>query len=596
MNIEQHLYTSSPKGFATIAATAGITREEQRRLEKHSVYLLPTALLYQPQATPPVKYVCYAFTPERFVVGRAVYIGKDNLGRPGNYLFHNLIFSVPQTPRLRSFLTNPARLIRHFEEQGRFHSRVPATPLAPFDLAANEIKAPAYAARFRERDLIAHLLYYCSQHAALAHPLLLIGGESACLDFLAWLFDLLPYPVRPQMSFDTYSYGVNLGCRIIGLPEDAAFQQNVPCALKVHLSSGQHTADFEMHDISPQLAFSIELAAAGRVAELNTLYVLEDCAQHGDYAPLKAEFGSLAQDIKDALWASQKAGILKQIVVQNDAELVRLIQPHIALADLHTLAAAPDMLRQCVSSEDQRIQAIFVDWLCEAGEPSACVPFLFQFPRLWKLLLQKIQQHSAYLPMLLAALQTFCQHYSASLEMPLLETILPLLAAIKKDKPLAQGFGRAFEALPAPETQDLSVLRTFVRYELSGNSALLEQLLDSDLFGLPTPYRSHILQTTLRALAQTGQPEAIAAHIRRLFEKAKGEQADLLILITIIEELKFPYNVRKALREVFAEVLQHLPKDQAVAEIARRIEHFIDAPASLFEKFTRTFSRKPMLI
>ena len=69
LKCEEHLFTSSKKGFSTVYISESIPKEEKRVLEDYSVYILPPELLYKDDVKTPVKYVFYPLGQKKIVVG-----------------------------------------------------------------------------------------------------------------------------------------------------------------------------------------------------------------------------------------------------------------------------------------------------------------------------------------------------------------------------------------------------------------------------------------------------------------------------------------------------------------------------------------------
>ena len=98
VKVGQHIYgRAKEKGFSTLGYSPDVTSEDLKSIERNSNYELPTSLYYDEGAEKPVKYTFYKLSEEKIVVGKGVYIGKDEFGRVGNYLFHNLIFQLARS-------------------------------------------------------------------------------------------------------------------------------------------------------------------------------------------------------------------------------------------------------------------------------------------------------------------------------------------------------------------------------------------------------------------------------------------------------------------------------------------------------------------
>ena len=304
MNVEQQMFTSGKPEFVTIAMSGGLSREERLALEQHSLYVLPTALMYQENVVTPVKYVYYPLNATRGVVGKAVYAGKDSLGRPGNYFFHNLVFEYDDLQR--EFDLNPAALICAIEQQNGFQTAAPPAPLTPLEIAPPsrlpEVTAPAV----NQADLEC-VLYAALHHHAFQLPIMLHGTDRECLDFLERLFPLLPEQQRRELSFDTCAYGTGLPFRIQGVPKQPEFRQN----------------------LSPTLTLS--------------------CAT--------MQIKTSVQRSEAVKWAAA------YLVKQRDLKLFDLFQTSFTADDLAVLSAAPDLMRRYAEQADERRAAIFVEWM-----------------------------------------------------------------------------------------------------------------------------------------------------------------------------------------------------------------------------------------
>src|SRR5664280_1606733 len=122
ISLDQQVYARAKRGIVTVARSAGVMPDELAVLERFSQYLLPNSLMYEEDYSAPVKYVFYPMETDRFVVGRGIYLGRDELGRPGNYLYHNLL--IDRTD-LATLDTNPARLTKALIAKGIFLDAAP---------------------------------------------------------------------------------------------------------------------------------------------------------------------------------------------------------------------------------------------------------------------------------------------------------------------------------------------------------------------------------------------------------------------------------------------------------------------------------------
>lgn len=612
MKLEQHFYTSGKTEFTTVAVTKGISREERIKLENQSIYFLPVSLHYQENITTPVKYVCYPLNEKRFVVGKAVYIGKDSLGRTGNYLFHNIIVSKEDLMVSSHF--NPVKLIKRLEEQQVFRTEVPehSVKVLELDVPQTFPFATSYKLGPPQRDLLLQILYICVFHEFVYQPLLLLGTDQECLEFLEWLYIVLPYHIREELCVDTYAYGVSLGFQIIGSLEEEEFRQGLISSLTLHLANLQHTSYLDMPEISKHLSFITDMAASERMEELNDVYSLEYCLRRDNYTRFKQEYREISLELQDVIWDFHEGTLLKHIVAELDTELLLMVQDNLSVEDLTILYAAPEMLNQLIETGDRKNLELIAHWMCTEGDNTLFYPFLFKSPSLWGAFLERIRSHPQEMEFLIDPARAFQGYYSPEFEETLLEETLTFLPYLKKEKKLAKELFKALDSLPMQEEQTqadttfkeapipgspLYLLRTFIKYELSKDSDLLELLIDSDHSVLTETQQTMVFDSILdkvlviRSL-KIWNPNKAEQQVRRLFKNALENTASLFRLLASMEKLELSGEARDLLEKVFSDLL---PQDKTSKQIQFMLEQILKPPASLFEKITKKlFSLKDL--
>lgn len=632
MKLEQHFYTSGKTEFTTVAATEGISREERIKLENHSIYFLPVSLHYQENITTPVKYIWYPLNEERFVVGKAIYKGKDSLGRTGNYLFHNII--VSKQDLMTSSRFNPVKLIIWLEEQQVFKTEVPVHSVRGLELDVPQTSPFAISPKNAngdvcgtpQRDLLLQILYICVFHEFVHQPLLLIGTEKECLEFLEWLYIILPYHIREEICVDTYAYGVSLGFQIIGSLEEQEFRQGLTSSLTLHLANLQHTSYLDMPEISRHLAFITDMAASQRMKALNDVYSLEYCLKQDNYTRFKQEYRVLSPELQDVIWGFHEGTLLKHIVAELDTELLLMVQDKLSVEDITILYAAPEMINQLVETGNSKNLELIAHWMCTEGDNTRFYPFLFKSPSLWEVFLERIRSHPQEAEFLLDPARAFQAYYSPEFEKTLLEKTLTFLPYVKKERKLTKEFFKALDALPqmgaaqmdstseqppmgttskeasilpsqAHEISDghhvqsgahLYLLRTFIKYELSKDSDILEHLIDSDCSVLTEEQQTMVFDSIVDKVLiikslKIWNPDKAEQQVRRLFKHALKSNTLLLRLFASMEKLELASEVRKMLEEVFTELF---PKDETSPQIQSMIAQVLKPPASLFERIT----------
>jgi hypothetical protein len=596
MKLEQHFYTSGKPEFMTVAITEGINREERIQLENHSIYFLPVSLHYQEDITTPVKYMFYPLGEERFVVGRAIYKGKDSLGRTGNYLFHNLILS--QNDLMDHCSLNPANLIKALNRAGVFRDDAPPEEaIDQIEFSPEAVVAPSSGLTEVPQDLLTRILSVCIHHDIVHQPLLLVGSEDECLDFLEHLYLTLPYDIRLTLGADTYAYGVSLGFQIIGSLADDEFRQGLISSLTLHLDTLESTVYNELPEPSKHLSFISGMASEDRIAELNAVFSLEYCLRQDNYVQFKQEYRNMAPELQRVVWEFHDDAILNHITAEQDTELLLLSQDYLIVANIDTLYLAPEMINHLIETDSQKNLELVAEWLCTEGSKVLFFPYLFRSPALWNVLIERIQQHPHDAVYLLEPVKAFQAQYSQEFEDVLLENMLLLLPVIKEDRKLAKDFFKAFETFPdVQDVAHLHLLRMFVKYELHKENDLLEQLIERDLSVLTASQQALVFDSILdRVLVvrslKIWNPEKAEQHVRKLLENAANNTPTLLTLLEEMAKLQISKDSHKIVEKVFAEIRETLQQGKDAQQIETMIDRILQPPASLLEQLASKLLR-----
>ncbi len=583
MNVEQQMFTSGKPEFVTVAITDGLSREERIALEQHSLYLLPTALMYQDGVITPVKYVFYPLNSKRGVVGKAVYAGKDSMGRPGNYFFHNLVFGYDDLQR--EFDLNPAALIRAIEQQGLFRTTAPQDKLTPLEIAPPS-RLPKMTVPPINQAGLEQLLYIGLNHQSVQLPLLLYGTDRECLDLLERLYPLLPYQQRRELSFDTYAYGTGLSFRIQGLPEQPEFRQSLSPALTLACAAMQSNAAFQMPEPSKRLEMIRGLVFAGKLRDLNTVYALEALSDAANFVEFTSRFGQVSAEIQRILYDFHAPRLLAHLIEQRNATLLDQLQPYLTADDLTVLSAAPDMMRRYAEQADNRRVDIFAEWVCKrTGELAANHALLFEFPRLWNALLARIAVVPQEAAALLLPLALFPKYYSPEYDAALFGLLLGILPQIKPQKDFVKAFLPLVETFPRPSSQALTLLRDAVMFELTKNNVLFERLLDSDVSVLAEEKRGAAMRVILAGIFGMSKPKEKQAQLTTVVQKAVKQAGMLLIVLQALN----PNDIGKPERTLLQELFETVPSAQKSPQILAEIERVLQPPSSFFQRISETF-------
>ncbi len=597
MKLGQHFYTSGKPEFITVAITDGISREERIQLESHSIYFLPVSLHYQENVTSPVKYVWYPLGDHLFVVGRAIYTGKDSLGRTGNYLFHNFVISREE------FMTtcrgNPASLIKCLRQQHLFKDEAPSGDIQPIMLNTDACPASKIAPRHLARDLLQRVLHACLDDGVQHQPVLLLGTEDECLDFLEQIYTVLPYEIRLGLQVDTYAYGVSLGFPIIGSLDDDVFRQGLISSFTLRLSNLETTVYEEFPAPSRYLTMLLDMIFAGDMQALNDVFSLEYVLTEHDFSAFKQEFQQVSPDIRQILWDFHGSQLLNYIAAEQDMALLRMLRPLLKVEHIDTLYLAPELIEHLIEDNDPAALALVAQWLCVPGSKELSYPTLFTSEALWTAWLDAVQTRPKTAISLLNPLKAFQKNYSPIFERVLLEHLLTLLPALLENRKLARDFSDLLADFPPqsfeiaePERAYLDVLRTFIRYEAGNEIELLGGLLASDMTTLSTVQRAIVLERLLdkilvvRAL-KMWSPEKVAQQLRTLLAQADQDSAFAVDVLTAIRKLELSKDAHKVVEQVLADLQSELVNGRDGAQIQHLINRVLEPPPSIFSKLTQ---------
>jgi hypothetical protein len=580
MKLEQHVYTSGKPEFMTVAMTDGLSRDERISLESHSIYFLPIALHHQEHVVTPVKYIWYPLSERLFAVGRAIYTGKDSLGRTGNYLFHNYVISRDEL--LSACQGNPPRLITYLRRRGFFLNDAPSGVIQPLTLPDDAIgdadAAAAAGAAFTSahdlpRDVLQRVLHVCLDAGSLRRSALLLGNEDECLDFLEHIYTALPYDVRLSVQADTYAYGVSLGFPIIGTVDDDVFRQGLTASCTLRLSGLDMTVHDEFPAPSPYLNMLLDLIAADNAHALRDVFALEDVLAHQRFPEFRQQFQQATPEIRRIVWDFHGSHLLNHIAADEDVALLRMLRPLLGVEHLDTLYLAPELIARLIDDHDPAALALVAQWLCAPGSKELLYPTLFASQPLWTAWLNMIQARpESAASLLMNPLKVFHQHYTAAQERILLERLLALMPALRERRKLGRDiadilaqFPPPSAAMPEAEGRDLAVLRAFIRAELGNDTDLLEAVLAGDLTRLPRAQRAIVLATLLdrifviRSLTLWSAEKA-ARQFRMLLTTAERDASFAIELFTALTTLnlsKDAHNVvKQALTDAQATLIQ----------------------------------------
>jgi hypothetical protein len=477
-----------------------------------------------------------------------------------------------------------------------FLDEAPDGDIQPIDLADEQLAVPQTLPRNVSREVLQRVLHACLEYHSLHQPVLLLGTEDECLHFLEQIYTVLPYEVRLALRADTYAYGVSLGFPIIGSLDDDVFHQGLASSFTLRLSTLETTVYDEFPAPSPYLTMLLEKVSEGDMAALHEVFTLEYALAQQQFQKFKQQFQQASLDIRQILWDFHGSRLLNYLTAEEDVELLHMIRPLLKIEHIDTLYLAPELIEHLIEDHDPAALSLVAQWLCTPGSKELFYPSLFASMPLWKVWLDTVQAHPETAALLLDPLKAFKQNHSAELERTLLEHLLMFLPYVRENRKLARELDDLLAEFPPvpidiPHREIISILRTFIRYELNSDAALFNELLQSDLTILSTRQRAVVLESlldnmlVLRAL-QMWSPEKVAQQLRTLLAKAEQDQSFAHDVLTALTKLQLARDAHKVVEQVLADLQPSLVQGSEGAQIQQLINQVLQPPPSLFSKLT----------
>lgn len=574
VRLRQHFYASGDRGFASMAFTPGLRREEQSILEDRSLYQLPMSLLYSDNPPTLVKYVFHKIGEHQFAVGRGTYKGRDRLGRPGNYLFHNFIVSKEDLLKLH---LNPSLLTRFLEAKHLFKDTVSEGESCDvIELATTEVEEMVPRPFTLDKVLILTILQACCNIDTLQKSILLRGNADEIIDFLCWLFSLVPYSLRESLSYDTQSFGLGPRNKIVGLPDDPEFAQSGSFVLTLNLASRQYQGSFDVGATTSAIGAIAEIASMNGGVEIENMHSAQHSLVKGDYTGFKEKYGKAPSISKDLIFANNRWTMVTQIAANSDTELLLSLEDRLTPEDIAVVSPNLDLMRLLVDTGHRRTIEVIAAWFLTPENKENFLPLLFESRFLWEAFLEEVKRSPKQASVLVGLSRVFPHFYSIRLECELLETLVALLPDIKLTTDQAQELVQALVAFPPPEMEGIRSLRAYVVFRLIGNDLALAELLKADISLLPREDYSRILRGALERIVAASGDRVTA--LLALFAQTKDKLLFACQLLDVLEVSTVPARTRQGLREVTLTLVAALPPGELTETIRIRAGRLFPSP------------------
>jgi hypothetical protein len=560
--MDQQLYSSGQRGFTTLAASAGLSIEDKLELEKRSIYQLPGSLVYNEDSYKPEKLVFYRLNDDRYVIGRAIDFGKDRLGRPGNYLFHNLIVRKGDLVGSRF---NPARLARAMMARSLFANALPDNKvLERLEYAVDNAEEHMGLRLIRDPELNLAIFHTCLDGNLSRNPIVVQGSQEDMLDFLEWLFSLLPYQIREQISFDTFGYNSPSGFSIIGLPADKSFARDIPHSINISLLDNTYQLNIDIYQPSHIARYIASMATDAKLGEAEAFSRLQHDLRVGDIEGFDDGFKAASEDVKAIIIAFNKQEVLQGIASGGCWSILPYLFDNLDKDDIDYLAVNPKLLLQLVTPANQELLDVLATWLLSSPQGRDHYFLLFNSPDLWKTFLKKLERSTVSgtdLMIKILELLQQQQRYSSEYEMDLYSYLFPKLSQLRANHRHAASLAKALSALPAAGLEKDGAMVNLLRYgavlSLTSDSRILAKLLHKDLSRLPRSYLPIITSIVLEESFKTYKDEELSRAVTSFFRRS-GDKA---VLLEQLMSLEAPRRNIETQWNMAASLLEKMPRN-----------------------------------
>jgi hypothetical protein len=488
LTLDQHIYgKTKDKDFSTLAVSRKINKEDLKILEKYSLYKLPDPLLYEAGTIKPKKYLYYKLNDESIVIGRGIDIGRDEFGRVGNFIFHNIIFKINELENLN---LTPITLIQYLEENNIFLSE----PFYENQISPIELDIPD---KYQEEepklnifenkiDLLYILLYACFNTKEIPAPIYITGDENKIFEFLDNLLSILPKWLQFNLSFNTLWYndpklpGLFICCTSLeGIkPQDYS--------LKIELLANSYDNKIKTLDnVKYNFAKLIADKALSDKQTLSMLYSLQELLRANNWGNFIELYKNLPQDIKKLLYDYNKENILEEISNGN-VELFAILREVISDADRDRVFRSKTLINNIFEHNDETLINDYVIWFYNLQTfPD------FYFPmndsRFLNSLLGRVKEEKEKFDKDVEIIKGLIENYiekkdtegyDESIEEKILSTLLELLES--ENRVDTTKILKTLTKLPPATNPKIILIRTLVRYKLGDIESLISLIKKSE--------------------------------------------------------------------------------------------------------------------
>lgn len=515
------MFTRLEKGFSTAAVSKNLSSNDIQELENNSIYIIPGVYNYK-DSDKPIKYIYYSLEND-LVVGKGEDVGKDHEGRSGNYFFHNFIYP-------KNTFINPIKLIRLLEKHSLFkNSNIEG--IKDFGIKLSDIVTlnPLEI----DSALVRGILYACSHFDELKKPLVLIGDENEIIDFIEWLFEIVPLDLENKLTFDTYAYGSSsIDTMIRGFPEDSGYQESIPFSLKIYLKNMEFNKDFEFNNMSDSIYKFSEMASEKKYEEIRSYKNLQRELSKHNLSNLKENFKKIPDNLKFDIYKTYSSEFIEYIKATNDVELLELVLDFLNDLQIKKLFQSKEIKLQIAQKGGYEVIYKLLDWIYSQPN-SEPYYYYYKLNRIWKAHLKWINSNLD-IKILIKSIYLLSKYNKSQFEEDILKKIISNLETIKREERYRSSLWNNLFTLEESEDENINFLRGYINYELTEKEQYLQPLINSSVIS----ENQEILHKITNDCVMAYNNEELCINLKTLLNKYPDTQSFIIQLLPTLYLIK----------------------------------------------------------
>lgn len=555
---QQHIYTGTINGLSTILEPTGLNPQEMAKLERSSHYSLPESIFNDDNLNLPIKY-SFFMLGDKIIAGRALYIGLDYFGRRGNYIQHNLIFEKEKVAYL---FEDPVELIKAIEAKSLFIDKPPSdneTKENALSLNANnDIIQPIDYPKFNSELCEALFSLFFAKEKTF--PLIVIGNETNFMEFMRWLYSLLPFGLRWNISFESYGYKYKSQDRsVLGLPPDKRYQSYLP-AHSLYLDLATEQWHWRQQVRRTDLAQTIaKLDKEKNTEEKKLILSLIDLIERSLWSELVGQLKITNTQLLKIFFTFYKSKILKYLSENADLALTAILTELLNLEDFNSLKHNHLLIYSIPSLNNRKLNMMLGSWLALQDNDCTFLKLVFESEDLLESFFEMEDSHDNLPKKSVWLLNLLSNNYQPRIEEILLTRLINRGCG-RFPKEIKQQLLTYIDNLPKYDDRRINFFRLFFKYFLGIHDSFVPLAIDYPDFLLSHPHIIHFGLEQLTVNKQKKEIFNILGSLINIFIKNNRKNEVEKILIDITKNQKIDPKQRRLFAKEFLRLLDVYPK------------------------------------